>query len=90
MIQQLWKHWSHDYLHQFKQRNKWKDIQPNVKIGDLVLVKEDNVPHLVWKKAVINDLHTGEDGLTRVVTLKMATGTFKHPITKICVLPKAD
>ena len=90
MIQQLWKHWSHDYLHQLQQRNKWKDIQPNVKIGDLVLVKEDNLPPLVWKKAVINDLHTGKDGLTRVVTLKTATGTFKLSITKICVLPKAD
>jgi hypothetical protein len=50
MIQQLWKHWSCDYLHQLQQRNKWKDMQPNVKIGDLVLVKEDNLPLLVWKR----------------------------------------
>jgi len=39
MVQQLWKCWSHDYLHQLQQRNKWKDIQPNVTIGDSVLVK---------------------------------------------------
>ena len=41
MIQQLWRHWSQDYLHQLQQRNKWKNIQPNVKVGELVLVKED-------------------------------------------------
>jgi len=32
--------------------------------GDLVLVKEDNLPPLVWKKAVISDIHAGRDGLT--------------------------
>ena len=42
MIQHLWKHWSHDYLHQLQQRTKWKEVKPNVTIGDLVLVKEDN------------------------------------------------
>jgi hypothetical protein len=88
MIQGLWKQWSQDYLHQLQQRSKWRNIQPNVKIGDLVLVKEDNLPPLVWKKAVIIDLHTGKDGLTRVVTLKTSTGMFKRPITKICLLPK--
>jgi len=64
MVQQLWKCWSQDYLHQLQQRNKWKDIRPNVTIDDLVLVREDNLPPLVWKKAVISDIHAGRDGLT--------------------------
>ena len=90
MFQRLWKCWSHDYLHQLQQRNKWKDIQPNATIGDVVLLKEDNLPPLVWKKAVINDIHTGRDRLTRVVTLRTAKGTLKCPVTKICLLPKVD
>jgi hypothetical protein len=53
--------------------------------GDIVLLKEDNLPPLVWKKAVISDKHAG-----RVVTLRTATGTLKHPVTKICLLPKVD
>jgi len=61
-----------------------------VTIGDLVLVKEDNLPPLVWKKAVIIDMHTERNGLVRVVTIRTATGTFKRPIAKICVLPKVD
>ena len=90
MIQRLWKQWSQDYLHQLQQRHKWRKIQPNVKIGELVLVKEDNLPPLVWKKAVISDLHPRKDGLTTVVTLKTSTGTFKRPITKICLLPQVE
>jgi len=57
-----------------------------VTIGDLVLVKEDNLPPLVWKKAVIIDMNSGRDGLVRVVTIRTATGTFRRPIAKVCVL----
>jgi len=67
-----------------QQRNKWKDIQPNATIGDVVLLKEDNLPPLAWKKAVISDIHTGRDGL-RVVTLRAAKGTLKYPVTKMFV-----
>jgi hypothetical protein len=90
MVQQLWKCWSHDYLHQLRQRSKWKDIQPNAPIGDVVLLKEDNLPPLVWKKAVISDIHTGRDGLTRVVMLTTSKETLKRPVTKICLFLKLD
>jgi hypothetical protein len=73
-----------------QQRTKWKDILPNVMTGDLVLVKEDNLPTLVWKKAMISDIHAGRDGLTRVVTLRTAKGAFKRPVTRICLLPKVN
>jgi hypothetical protein len=65
-------------------------MQPNVTIGDLVLLNDDNLSTLVWKEAVINDLHAGKDGHTRVVTVRTATGIFKRPITKDCWLPKID
>jgi hypothetical protein len=83
MVQRLWKCWSHDYLHQLQQRNKWKDIQPNVTNGDLVLLKEYNLPPLVWNKAVFSNMHAGRDGLIRVVTLRTAKGTLKRPVSKI-------
>jgi hypothetical protein len=33
-----------------------------------VLLKEDNLPLLAWKNAVISDIRAGRDGLTRDVT----------------------
>ena len=66
------------------------EVKPNVTIGDLVLVKEDNLPPLVWKKAVIIDMHTGQDGLVRVLTIRTAAGTFIRLIANICVHPKVD
>jgi hypothetical protein len=55
-----------------------------------VILKEDNLPPLVWKTAVISDIHTGKDGFTRVVSLRIAKGTLKRPISKICLLPKVN
>jgi hypothetical protein len=75
MVQRLWKCWSRDYLHHLQQRNKWKDIKLNVTIGDLLLLKENNLPPLVWRKAVISDIHARGDGLIRVVALRTAKGT---------------
>jgi hypothetical protein len=77
MVQRLWKCWSHDYLHQLQQRNQWKDIQPNVTIGDLVLLKEDNLPPFVWKKAVISDIHAGRDGLSECSYIRNIIGNIK-------------
>ena len=54
-----------DYLHQVQQRNKWKDLQPNVLIGGLVLVKEDNLPIPVAERSkawVCSRLPTGIAG----------------------------
>jgi len=65
-------------------------IQPNAMNGGVVLSKKDNLPPLVWKKAVISDIRTGRAGLTRFVTLRTAKETLKRPVTKIYLLPKVD
>lgn len=58
--------------------------------GDLVLVKEDNVPPGRWAMGRVLELHPGEDGYVRVVTLKTQTGNFKRPVVKLVPLPKEE
>ncbi|XP_071576705.1 uncharacterized protein [Temnothorax nylanderi] len=40
-----------------------------------------------WPLARVIQLHPGPDGLTRVVTLRTSTSTYKRPIAKLCILP---
>lgn len=40
MMQEFWRRWSHDYLHQFLQRHKWQNKIPEPSVGTIVLVKE--------------------------------------------------
>ena len=40
----FWKRWIHEYLPLLTIRRKWNNQIRNIKIGDLVLLKSDNVP----------------------------------------------
>ncbi|UYV84382.1 hypothetical protein LAZ67_X001975 [Cordylochernes scorpioides] len=82
----FWNRWSCEYLHQLQERRKWRTSHPDVNIGDLVMLKEQNKP-LQWKLARIVQIFKGEDDHVRVVLLRTPKGLLKRPITKICPLP---
>ncbi|XP_055908033.1 uncharacterized protein LOC129942917 [Eupeodes corollae] len=79
--------WSTSYLHLLQQRPKWLQQKPNINVGDIVIVKDDNLPPSLWLLARVIELHPGTDGLTRVATIKTQNSTFKRPITKLSPLP---
>ena len=86
-LQQFCQRWPSDYLQSLQQRKRWQRTSPNLQIGDLVLLREDNMTPLQWPTVVITDTHAGKDGKVRVVTLRTPKGTFKRPTTKLCPLP---
>ncbi|XP_052747995.1 uncharacterized protein LOC128200049 [Galleria mellonella] len=44
MVQCFWRRWSKEYLIQFFHRYKWANCTAGSKVGDIVLVMEDNLP----------------------------------------------
>ncbi|XP_055622236.1 uncharacterized protein LOC129765826 [Toxorhynchites rutilus septentrionalis] len=86
-VQDLWRCWKRDYISQLHQRTKWRDSFPNVRIGQLVLLKKDNCPPLQWPLGRIVETVNGKDGRVRVVVIKTISGTYKRAITEIAVLP---
>jgi hypothetical protein len=40
--QQFWKRWSADYLNELQQRQRWQKPTPNLRPGEVVLLKDDN------------------------------------------------
>ncbi|XP_055589224.1 uncharacterized protein LOC129741507 [Uranotaenia lowii] len=88
--QNLWAKWSTQYLSNLNNRTKWTKKKDNIKIGTLVILKEENFPPLQWPMARVVDLHPGTDGNIRVVTVRTQNGTYKRGISKICVLPIRD
>lgn len=87
LFQSYWKRWRLEYLNELQQRRKWQTNSNTIKIGDLVLLKEDNLPPLRWITGRVIELHPGSDGIIRVVTVKTAHSTFKRSVTKLCILP---
>ncbi|KMQ88302.1 hypothetical protein RF55_12237 [Lasius niger] len=66
---------------------KWRKTSPNLEVGALVLIKDELQPPAKWALARVTALHSGSDGLVRVVSLKTASTALKRPIAKLCLLP---
>lgn len=87
MFQNFWRRWSNEYLLQCLHRYKWSYKIPEPQIGDIVLVKEDDLPPAKWLFGKIEQKHPGSDNITRVVTIKCNKGIIKRPTSKLCFLP---
>ncbi|XP_071578810.1 uncharacterized protein [Temnothorax nylanderi] len=85
--QDFWKRWATEYVADLQVRPKWKREQANLKVGDLVVLRDENFLPLKWKLGRVIELHPGYDGLVRVVTIRTENGHFKRAIAKVCKLP---
>lgn len=82
----FWERWSTEYLHQLQEKHKWKITSPNIKEGELVIIKEDNAPVMKWPLGRITQVHKGIDGKVRVVDVKTASGISRRPICRLAPL----
>lgn len=86
MLQHFWDRWRNEYLDTLINRSKWTNLHRNIKVGDLVIERENNTPPLKWKLARIQEVLPGKDELVRSVILRNSKGTYQRPITKLGVL----
>ncbi|GBM33740.1 hypothetical protein AVEN_75812-1 [Araneus ventricosus] len=86
-VQTIWKRWSLSYLNGLQQRKKWVVNNENLKIGDMVLIREENLPPCKWLLGHVIALYPGQDNKVRVVDVKTSKGIYKRSINKLSVLP---
>ncbi|KAI5752311.1 hypothetical protein M8J77_015778 [Diaphorina citri] len=87
IVQTFWKRWSSECLHDLQLREKWNTSSSPLIPGQIVLIKQDNVPPLHWSLARIVETHPGKDGVARVALVKTQKGELKRPVNKLCPLP---
>lgn len=80
---EFWKRWTNEYLCELQYKNKWRVGHPNIKIGTLVTIKDQNLPPLMWRFSRITELMNDKDGVVRVVKLKTSTGEFTRVIHEL-------
>ena len=57
-----------------------------VKVGEPVLVAEDNAPRGHWPVGRVTRVIPGADDRVRVVEVTTATGTYRRPVARLCRL----
>lgn len=87
MLDHFWKRWESEYLATLQERKKWRRERENLKIGQLVILKDENSPPAQWKMGRIQDVMPGKDGLVRNVLVKTEKSMFRRPVQKLCILP---
>lgn len=90
MTQLFWQRWKMEYLMTLTHRSKWNKMSRNIRINDLVVVKDDNATPTRWKFARVLETYPGIDGMVRSVKIQTSTGTYNRPITKLGVLISAE
>lgn len=100
MLEHFWYKWSNDYLSTLFPRKKWFKEQDDIKLGQVVLIKEENLPPGRWRMAKVSELIKSADGLIRNVIVELAERnkqkknenqskrkTLTRAIQKLCILP---
>lgn len=87
MVQSYWRRLTQEYFHTLQARAKWNTPQVPVQVGQVVIVKDDLSPPLMWNIGIITAIYPGSDGVIRVVQVRTKTGSYKRPVVKVCPLP---
>ena len=79
----FWDRWKREYLPKLTKRSRWNQHIANFKVGELVLVADDDTRRSKWPLARVTKTMPGEDGVVRVVELKTKDGVYTRPVLKL-------
>ncbi|XP_058881751.1 uncharacterized protein LOC131737334 [Acipenser ruthenus] len=86
----FWERWRREYLATLQSRSKWQEDRPNIKVGDLVLLKDSQVKRNEWPLALVTEAFLDSDGKVRKVELKVTKHgtprTFFRPVSEVVLL----
>ncbi|XP_063762763.1 uncharacterized protein LOC134880024 [Eleginops maclovinus] len=92
----FWHRWRTEYLPTLQKRRKWEKEKRNLKEGDVILLKNDQLQRNDWPMGVIVKTFPGTDGRVRKVEIKTArdgsSKTFLRPVSEVVLLlsPETD
>ncbi|KAK0143550.1 hypothetical protein N1851_018290 [Merluccius polli] len=76
-----------DEIHE---RNKWNRPRRNLSTGDIVVIVDETAPRNSWQLGRVVKPLPGSKGLVRTVLVKTKTNTLQRPVSKLCLLMKAE
>lgn len=82
----FWKRWIAEFLPILTRRTKWCEKVVPIKIGDLVIVCDADMPRNQWIRGRITKVFEGKDGQVRSAEIKTSSSILRRPACKIAVL----
>ncbi|KAG1661324.1 Ovochymase-2 [Nymphon striatum] len=85
VLDHIWSRWKKEYLLSLPTCVSTFSEGECLKIGAVVLIREDNVPRSCWKLGRVLELIRGRDDRVRAAVLKTSSGTYNRPIQRLHV-----
>ena len=79
----LWNQWTTSYLASCAQRSKWSRTGRRLSVNDIVFIRDETLRLRDWPLAKIEEVHPGDDGEVRAVTIRCHGKTYTRPACKI-------
>jgi len=87
LAETFWNRWRKEYLATLQSRCKWFHKHPNIKEGNIVLLKDKQVKRNEWPMGIIVKAVPSTDGVVRKVEVKTVqhgtTNTYRRPISEL-------
>ncbi|GFV87778.1 integrase catalytic domain-containing protein [Trichonephila clavipes] len=78
----FWSRWKLSYLNTLQSRTKWMQVQKDLTVGSLVLIKNPASFSTRWTPGRIVATHPRVDGICRVVTIQTSSGVMTRPVSQ--------
>lgn len=89
--QRIWKQFYRNYISELLPRNKWLQSKANLKVGDMIIIKDEATPPSCWPLGKVIAVNVNsQDGLVRSVLIKTVKGEYTRPIHKLILLPSVE
>ena len=83
LVNKFWSLWSKLYITNLPHIVKKFTNSCNLRKGSVVLLRDENLPRLMWPLGIIVEVYPGSDGLIRNVRVKTAKGCYTRSIQKL-------
>ena len=90
LADQFWRRWTREYLPHICQLQKWQQKQRNLAPNDIVLIVDNSLPRSKWAMGRILETFPNKSGLIRSVSIKTQKSVLTRPISKLCLILKAE
>lgn len=91
LADEYWRRWIKEYLPELVPRRETPSHNyKSIKVNDLVVVVDPNLPRNVWPRGIVTEIYPGPDGEVRNCAVRTNGGVFRRPTSRLAVLPLMD
>jgi len=70
LTEELWIRWQHSYLQTLQACRKWFTPSNNLRVGDIVLLKDQSLGTIYWLMGLVERVFRGDDDTVSVVDFR--------------------